>query len=536
MAPRVAIYARISEDRSGEGVGVARQVADCQELAAARDLEVIKVFEENDTSAYGRKPRPQWRQLIALAERGEIDGIVAWHTDRLYRRLTDLEEVIDLVQTTKIKIYTVSAGDLDLSTGTGITVAGIVASIAGGEVRRMGERIARAHRAKAERGEWKGGRRPWGYEADGVTVNEVEAAALVEAAKLIVAGRTVAEATRLIHSATGRPIARTTLRDVLTSYRIVGLRQYVPQAERDRRAVLRAKGHPSAQREPEPLVVDATWPAILDTETWHALRGKFRDAEQRAGRGPRPRKNLLAGLLVCGACLQQQDEEGRAITSILQANSESYICQRCGKVAIRKAAAEKLVIEKVGERLATMDQTLRVERSAGSDWQSEIEKLDAKERHLTTLWAEDILRPEAYREGLQKLKADRARITREEEEEHRRVLEERQRAALLPTWKEAEPLDKRLVIMAVAEYFRVDKVGRTGATFQPGRVSARWKGTADQGTAQDGTERLGADPHGELSEEERRAAYLARQARYNEKRRQQKIAKRGDQWRKGYRG
>src|SRR5690606_25625148 len=114
---------------------------------------------------------------------------------------------------------------------------------------------------------------------------------------------------------TGRQIARTTLRDVLMSYRIIGKRSYLPQADRDRWKDLRKRGHSRGNEEPEPTVVDAVWPAILDIQTWSALRVIFTDRERRAGRGSRPQKNLLAGLLICGECVKEKDEHGQDITS-----------------------------------------------------------------------------------------------------------------------------------------------------------------------------------------------------------------------------
>ncbi|MBC7462720.1 MAG: recombinase family protein, partial [Actinobacteria bacterium] len=52
MSLRVAIYCRISDDREGSGLGVARQEEDCRALANKRDWSVEQVFVDNDISAY----------------------------------------------------------------------------------------------------------------------------------------------------------------------------------------------------------------------------------------------------------------------------------------------------------------------------------------------------------------------------------------------------------------------------------------------------------------------------------------------------
>src|SRR5882757_8523473 len=40
--------------------------------------------------------RPGWEQLLARVQAGESDGIVVWHTDRLFRQPRDLEALIEL--------------------------------------------------------------------------------------------------------------------------------------------------------------------------------------------------------------------------------------------------------------------------------------------------------------------------------------------------------------------------------------------------------------------------------------------------------
>ena len=46
-----AIYARISRDREGAGLGVERQEADCRALAERLGWDVVAVYVDNDISA-----------------------------------------------------------------------------------------------------------------------------------------------------------------------------------------------------------------------------------------------------------------------------------------------------------------------------------------------------------------------------------------------------------------------------------------------------------------------------------------------------
>jgi site-specific DNA recombinase len=84
-AVRVALYCRISQDGEGQGLGVARQEADCRHLAERRGWDVVEVYIDNDLSAYSGKARPAYQRLLADIEAGRVEAVVAWHPDRLHR-------------------------------------------------------------------------------------------------------------------------------------------------------------------------------------------------------------------------------------------------------------------------------------------------------------------------------------------------------------------------------------------------------------------------------------------------------------------
>jgi site-specific DNA recombinase len=81
-----AIYCRISRDREGAGLGVARQETDCRDKADALGWTIAEVYVDNDVSAYSGKVRKDYQRMLADVRAGRIDGIVAWHTDRLHRQ------------------------------------------------------------------------------------------------------------------------------------------------------------------------------------------------------------------------------------------------------------------------------------------------------------------------------------------------------------------------------------------------------------------------------------------------------------------
>src|SRR3954462_8167927 len=159
---RAAIYCRISDDRRGLGLGVARQQQDCLELAGRHGWQVTTAFVDNDVSAYSGKPRPQYDQLMRAVHSGEVDVVVAWDPDRLHRSPAELEGFITAVERAGVDVVTVQAGRWDLSTASGKLVARILGSIARHESDHKSERVKRALQQNAAAGR-SHGRVPYGW-------------------------------------------------------------------------------------------------------------------------------------------------------------------------------------------------------------------------------------------------------------------------------------------------------------------------------------------------------------------------------------
>ena len=101
--------------------------------------QVIGVYEDNDVSAFSRrKPRKEWLRLQDDIASGRTDAIIAAHTDRLYRQVRELEDLIDFVNHHPVAIQTLMAGDLDLTTSAGRQVARHLGVASAGRVREAG--------------------------------------------------------------------------------------------------------------------------------------------------------------------------------------------------------------------------------------------------------------------------------------------------------------------------------------------------------------------------------------------------------------
>jgi site-specific DNA recombinase len=280
---RFAIYSRISSDKTGAGLGVERQETECRELVDKLGGAVVRVFADNDISAYSGKPRPEYESLLAALRAQEFDAVAVWHQDRLLRRNTDLEGYIDVCGPLSIPTHTVKAGLIDLATPAGRAMARNMATWATYEVETSTMRVKSNKLQMAKLGAHNGGKRPFGYTKDGLTIVPEERDALLWMADRLIAGdsfRTIALAlnARRITTTQGQGWKASKVKHVLLRKRNVGVREHL------------GSEYP------------AQWPAIFDQETYASIllacahRSSLRTSH---GTG---RKHLLTGFLECGKC------------------------------------------------------------------------------------------------------------------------------------------------------------------------------------------------------------------------------------------
>jgi site-specific DNA recombinase len=369
---RAGIYARISSDREGDNLAISRQLQDCELLAATKDWQVVERYVDSDISAYGGKRRPEYERMLEEIEAGVVEAVVVYHADRLHRHPRELEDFIDLCQRHKTRLATVT-GETDLATHDGQLIARIQGAVARKESDDKSRRIRRKHEELAQAGRVSGGgTRPFGYEADKRTLRPDEAATIRDCVRRVLAGDSLRSlCTDLnrdgVRTVTGRQWSPQTLRRLLLSARISGQREH--------------KGE---------IVAKAEWPAIITPAETQRLRAKLQDRDRRTNRSAR--RYLLARLLRCGNC------GSRLYSRPRENGSRRYVCASgpgfggCGKLTIVAEPLEQFILEAVLHRLDSAELPKALNGSAadpaGSEWQAEIERAQAKLDELAALWAE----------------------------------------------------------------------------------------------------------------------------------------------------
>lgn len=332
---RAAIYVRISSDRDGDAAGVGRQESDCKALADRQGWTVARVYVENDTSAFKRQKvrladgstamrvvRPQFRAMLTDLASGTCDAVIAYDLDRAARDPRDLEDLVDVVEQFTIPTRSVT-GSLDLSNDSGVTMARVMVAMANKSSRDTSRRISRKMDEKAERGEPKGGgRRGYGYERDGLTIVEAEAATLRRIAELLTTGSSLGAVAQALNNdgiptVTGARWSGRSVHSVISKPRVAGLRTH--------------RGE---------IVGDASWPAILRREDWERV---LMALDARANGATNQLVKWLTGVLFCADCGQKMHgwsgAQGRSI----------YWCASprggCGKTTIDGVKSERTVAQ-----------------------------------------------------------------------------------------------------------------------------------------------------------------------------------------------
>ena len=149
---RFFIYARKSTDDADRQIrSIEDQLAEDRELATKGDFKVVDVLLEKQSA---KKPgRPVFNQMLARIERGEANGIIAWHPDRLARNMLDGGRIIHLLDTGVINELKFPTMDFQPTSQGKLTLA-LLFGMSKYYVDALGENIKRGQRQKVKNGIW----------------------------------------------------------------------------------------------------------------------------------------------------------------------------------------------------------------------------------------------------------------------------------------------------------------------------------------------------------------------------------------------
>ena len=164
MSSNYFLYVRKSTDSEERQIlSIEAQLAELKLLAEKENLRIKSIFQEAMTAKV--PGRPIFNDMIARIEKGEADGIIAWHPDRLARNSIDGGRIIYLLDTGHIKFLKFPTFWFE-NTPQGKFMMQIAFGQSKYYIDNLSENVRRGLRQKVRRGEWPGGFVPPGYFTD----------------------------------------------------------------------------------------------------------------------------------------------------------------------------------------------------------------------------------------------------------------------------------------------------------------------------------------------------------------------------------
>lgn len=356
---RAVIYARISRDREGAGLGVERQVQDCLQLATSLGMPNPDVLAaDNDVSAWSGKRRRDYERLLTGLREGRWDTLIVWHIDRLTRSPRDLEDLADIIRAAKVRFHTVKGGEVDLSTPEGLLQAGILGQLARYESDHRSDRVKRKKLQLAQSGRDNGGQRRYGYSADQPgKLDAHEAAVVRDLTVRVIAGDPLYALARRL-DADGVPPPRGASRWEVTAVR--GL------VRRCRNAGL-VEYHGAPLLDSDGDYVEGDWETIVTVDQWRAACAVLADPTRRTSPGNTP-AHLLSGIARCGI-----DSCGAPVRVGQSNRQPSYLCTVAHHLSRRVALVDRVVTDVVVDWLARSGATFDQESGPAVDHRVEID-------------------------------------------------------------------------------------------------------------------------------------------------------------------
>ena len=233
MPPSFFLYARKSTDSEERQVlSIEAQLA---ELRLFAEKEKVTIKEEFTEAMTAKTPgRPIYNEMISRIEKGEAQGILAWHPDRLARNSIDGGRVIYLLDTGHIKFLKFPTFWFE-NTPQGKFMMQIAFGQSKYYIDNLSENVRRGQRQKIRRGEWPGWA-PIGYLNDKnlrkIVIDPVKAPLVLQLFESYATGQYSLQDLKNcsfqwgLTGRTGKPIVKAELYRILTRPFYYGLMKY----------------------------------------------------------------------------------------------------------------------------------------------------------------------------------------------------------------------------------------------------------------------------------------------------------------------
>lgn len=356
-----------SEDEDHQVLSIESQRTELKRYAERENLQIVEMKEEaKSAKATGR---PIFNEMLKRIQRGEANGILAWHPDRLARNALDGGQIIHLLDIAKLMDLRFPTYTYE-NTSQGKFMLAIMFGQSKYYVDALSENIRRGNRTKREKG-WLPGRAPIGYlNARSETGEKIivpdpdRSPALKRLWELLLSG---AYSVPQLCAIAANDLGLRTLK-----------RKRQGGKPLSKSGVHRVFANPFFAGQ---ILHDGQWYAgkhepIVTIDQFNRGRSLLRKSD-----APRPKTHVFAytGLMKCGSC-------GCSITAEKKINrfGSRYVYYHCTRKKRSVQCREKCVEEGyLEEQILAFLKSIYLDRQAVDEYLAVIEKERTKERQLS---------------------------------------------------------------------------------------------------------------------------------------------------------
>ena len=318
------LYGRLSQedDRLGDSNSIVNQRLLLEKYAQDNGFENT-LFLADDGYSGTNFERPSWKKIVELIENGEVETLIVKDMSRLGREYLKVGELTELYLPTKgVRFIAINDGvDSLVESSTDFNPIRNWANEL--HAKDTSKKVRAVKKLQAERGEWLGGRLPYGYRKKAPDSKEIvpdeETAPVVQRIfQLCAGGKGPNQIARILTEEEILTPANYTYRKTGKSHNHVDLTRPYNWSGSSVTGILDNKiylGHTVGLRttslsyknkklvhrpENEQIVVEGTHPALVTQELWNIVQ----DVRQHKKRIPKQMEepNIFSGLAFCADC------------------------------------------------------------------------------------------------------------------------------------------------------------------------------------------------------------------------------------------
>ena len=171
-AAMIAIYARKSVERENS-ISCETQIEYCMAMLKPeeRDEKILKYIDNGFSG--GNVNRDGFRKMIHQIEQGKISKVLVYRLDRISRSLSDFVNILETFKQNDVEFVSTQEA-FDTGSPYGEIIVKILAVFAKFDRNSIIQRVTQAYEHRSDMCFYMGGRRPYGFDLEPTTINNIK--------------------------------------------------------------------------------------------------------------------------------------------------------------------------------------------------------------------------------------------------------------------------------------------------------------------------------------------------------------------------